>query len=64
LFFVEQVERAGVRPWIGSDYLWDHLDEFAERMPRSVVQSNWYYDPNFDLATDDANYERARLSHT
>jgi hypothetical protein len=64
LFFVDQVERAGVRPWIWSDYLWDHLDEFAERMPRSVVQSNWYYDPNFDLAYDDANYEQSRLTHT
>ena len=64
LWFVAQVERAGVRPWIWSDALWDHLDEFAERMPRSVVQSNWYYDPNFDLAYDDANYEQSRLSHT
>jgi hypothetical protein len=63
LFFVEQVERAGVRPWIWSDYLWDHLDEFAERMPRSVVQSNWYYDPNFDLATDEANYQWSRATH-
>jgi hypothetical protein len=33
-------------------------------MPRSVVQSNWYYDPNFDLAIDDANYERSRQTHT
>jgi hypothetical protein len=64
LFFVGQVERAGVRPWIWSDYLWDHLDEFAARMPRSVVQSNWYYDPTFDLAYDDANYERSRQTHT
>jgi hypothetical protein len=63
LYFVEQVERAGVRPWIWSDYLWDHRDEFAERMPRSVVQSNWYYDPNFDLAVDDANYQRSRATH-
>jgi hypothetical protein len=63
LFFVEQVERAGARPWIWSDYIWDHLDEFAERMPRSVVQSNWYYDPNFDLAADQAQYQRSRATH-
>jgi hypothetical protein len=63
LFFVEQVERAGVRPWIWSDYIWDHLDEFAARMPRTVVQSNWYYDPNFDLAIDEANYQRSRATH-
>ena len=43
LWFVEQLESKGVRPWIWSDYIWNHKDEFLKRMPRSVLQSNWYY---------------------
>lgn len=48
LFFVEQVENNGVRPWIWSDSLWHHPDMFFKKMPKSVVQSNWYYDDKFD----------------
>lgn len=43
LKLVGTVESAGVRPWIWSDYVWAHKDEFMRRMPRSVLQSNWYY---------------------
>lgn len=42
-FLVEQVEKNGSRAWIWSDYIWNHQDEFLERMPKSVLQSNWYY---------------------
>ena len=28
--------------------MWEHHDEFMRRMPRSVLQSNWYYDEGFD----------------
>ena len=48
LFFVRQVESQGVRPWIWSDYYWDHPEEFLKRMPGSVLQSNWYYRAEFD----------------
>jgi len=48
LFFVSNVEKAGVRPWIWSDYYWHHPEEFLNRMPKSVVQSNWYYGEKFD----------------
>jgi len=37
------VERAGARPWIWSDYVWHHPEEFYARMSKEVVQSNWYY---------------------
>ncbi len=47
LFLAEQVEDVGVRPWIWSDYVWHHADEFLARMPKSVLQSNWYYDRSF-----------------
>jgi hypothetical protein len=47
-FLVAQVEKSGVRPWIWSDYVWHHPEVFYQKMPKSVVQSNWYYDPKFD----------------
>ena len=41
-------EKHGMRPWIWSDYAWDHEEEFMRRMPRSVLQSNWYYGTHFE----------------
>ena len=46
-FLQQQVERHNVRAWIWSDYLWAHRAEFLRKMPRSVMQSNWYYDALF-----------------
>jgi len=48
LWFVKTTERRGMRPWIWSDWMWEHTEEFLMRMPRSVLQSNWYYDEGFD----------------
>ena len=48
LFFVEQVEKNGSRAWIWSDYYWHHPELFMSRMPKSVLQSNWYYSESFD----------------
>lgn len=42
-FLVDQVASGGARPWVWSDYVWDHHDAFMAHMPRSVLQSNWYY---------------------
>ena len=47
-FLCEQVEKGGVRPWIWSDYLWRHPELFCEKMPNSVLQSNWYYGAEFN----------------
>ena len=47
LWFADVTERAGCRPWIWSDYIWHHKDEFIRRMPKSVMQSNWYYGSEF-----------------
>ena len=58
LHIVKISERHGMRPWMWSDYGWDH-PEFYTRCPKSVLMSNWYYDESyggFDLAankTDD-----------
>ena len=50
LWFVKQVESKGVRPWIWSDYCWHHKEEFLNKMPKSVLQSNWYYGAQFDVS--------------
>ncbi len=50
LFLAQQVEKGGARPWIWSDYVWHHPELFYEKMPKTVVQSNWYYEPKFNLA--------------
>jgi hypothetical protein len=54
LYLVEQVQQGGVRPWIWSDYLWDHGELFFQRMPKSVLQSNWYYGAEFGPEIDHA----------
>ena len=46
-FFRKEVEKHGVRAWIWSDYFWKHPKEFLARMPKSVLQSNWYYRHDF-----------------
>ena len=48
-WFVDTVEKAGMRPWIWSDYAWHHPDLFYKRMSKSVLQSNWYYGLEFDI---------------
>lgn len=50
LKLVGEVERNGSRAWIWSDFIWHHEEEFLRRMPKSVMQSNWYYWPCFDLS--------------
>ena len=51
---VDCVERENARPWIWSDYMWNHREVFLKKMPKSVVQSNWYYSPEFEDVSDGA----------
>ena len=53
LFITGTIEKTGVRPWMWSDYIWRHKDEFLRRMPRSILQSNWYYGRSFDRVAPD-----------
>jgi hypothetical protein len=48
MFLVEQVEDAGSRSWIWSDYEWHYPEIFFEKMSKTVLQSNWYYSESFD----------------
>ncbi len=47
---VGEVEKGGSRAWTWSDYMWDHPELFFKKMPKSVLQSNWYYGESFDLS--------------
>ena len=62
LFFVKGVEKRGARAWIWSDYMWDHEDEFLKRMPKSVLQSNWYYGRRWEGEPPERPYEEKRLA--
>ena len=64
LFFVKTVEDKGVRPWIWSDYIWHNEESFLKRMPKSVLQSNWYYGKTFnpEEKTSSGLYVKAYLA--
>jgi len=47
LALVGEIEKHGVRAWIWSDFFEDHPEEFLKRMPKSVLQSFWYYSLDF-----------------
>jgi len=47
-FFINEVEKHNVKAWVWSDYLWHHPDIFFKKMPKTVVQSNWYYGKVFN----------------
>lgn len=41
--FFDTCEKEGVRPWVWSDYYWHNKELFIKHMPKSVMQSNWFY---------------------
>ena len=54
MHIVRTVEKNGMRPWAWSDFGWNNPDYYT-RCPKSVVQSNWFYDEchgGFDPATN------------
>lgn len=53
-WFAETTEKAGMRPWVWSDYYFRHEKEFLRQMPKSVIQSNWHYGEDFDPRTSPA----------
>ena len=66
-FLCDAVESKGSRPWIWSDYVWEHPDEFYARMPKSILQSNWHYKMDWSadaprvkdfIAMDRAGYDQ------
>lgn len=59
LFFVDTIKSGGARPWMWSDKIWHSREDFIKRVPKDVLQSNWYYSYIFDVnKLSAANRER------
>lgn len=46
-FLVDCVESENARAWVWSDYANHRPEEYVEKMPKSVLQSPWYYGLEF-----------------
>lgn len=56
LFYLCDVcEKQGARPWVWSDYAWNNRELFIQNMPKSVMQSNWYYGAFRDYPEGDSH---------
>lgn len=42
-FYLNEVEKRGMRPWVWADPCFEKPDAFLSRMPKSVMMSNWFY---------------------
>ena len=42
VYFARTVEKHGSRAWVWADPAW-YFTDYVKRMPKSVVQSNWFY---------------------
>jgi hypothetical protein len=47
-YLVDCVEKNNARAWVWSDMAWADPEAFYTKMPKSVVQCNWYYSNVFD----------------
>lgn len=62
LWFIRGVEKLGMRAWTWGDRFSTTPDEFCKNMPKSVVQSYWYYDDKFGpFPADYKDYQKKRL---
>ena len=59
-FMAAECEKYGARPWVWSDYYWDYPEVFKKNMPKSILQSNWYYYPLKDHPVDSRHYHRIK----
>lgn len=62
-FYCDEVRRAGARPWMWADKLWNTADEeYRKNVPADAIQSNWYYHEIYDYSGDLAEHRwRKRL---
>lgn len=47
LFTIDEARKGGFRPWVWADPVWFKKEEYLRRMPKDVLQSNWYYFTEF-----------------
>jgi hypothetical protein len=60
-YLVDVVEKQNVRSWIWSDYAWNYPEDFFAKMPKTVLQSNWYYGSQFDNFDNPTNETYVKL---
>ena len=60
-FFAKECEKNGSRPWMWSDYMWNHEDLFIKNMSKEIMQSNWFYGTFASKMRWDDNMESIRL---
>lgn len=51
-FLAGEVAKGGARSWVWSDYIWHHPEDFLKNMPKSVLQSNWFYYKRFNAQSN------------
>lgn len=42
-YLFDVCEKVGTRPWVWSGYCWNNEETFLEKMPKSALQSNYWY---------------------
>lgn len=62
-FFVETVEKLGARAWCSADRMWWNPKAYCDNVPKSVLQSNWYYSSTFDPAEIERRAAKAGNPH-
>lgn len=55
-FLFDVCEKLGMRPWVWADFCWHETEKYLIKMPKSVLQSNWYYGTL--RKTADGTYEK------
>lgn len=59
-YLIDLVEKRNVQGWVWSDYIWNNQDTFLKKMPKSVLQSNWYYGRSFSVEKNNSASEYVR----
>lgn len=49
-FYARTISKLGARPWMWSDYEWWRPEDFAKRVSKDILQTNWFYGYDFDYA--------------
>ena len=53
----DRCEHHNMRPWIWADAYWHYPEQFLRCVPKSVLLSNWFYEP-FNGKTADGRYKQ------
>jgi hypothetical protein len=61
-FYAKEAERAGARPWMWADRIWHHHEEYLANVPKSILQSNWYYGDRFDFSDEERSNDDGHRS--